>query len=634
MCDFLEAYTELERGVYAALETYSNVHRGSGQNSIVSTFLYEHARDIVLEFLGLKKGRNVVIFCSPGSGEAIKSTLKPGSFISISSNETGLPLGVTALAVRRRDLPKGAPSRAGGGTTTIVSPRWVIWANAPDRFEAGTPAVINVIAFAKALSLIRKYGDRIFMDSTSEKLAPVQILYQDELEKYSGKKLLEELRQTLIGRNISVPTIEGARPFINLDNSASTPAFIPVWNAVRQTWQQPRQVQQEIVREVRSICSEMLGVSMATHELIFTSNTTEAINLAAKNLSLESNTGTDPVVLSTILEHTSNDLPWRLIPQVTMERLQVDTEGFLDLNELDSVLSDYNQNGRHGNKRIRIMAVSGASNVLGSINDLEEIARIVHKYGARLFVDAAQLVAHRKVEMDRCGIDYLAFSAHKVYAPFGAGVLICKKDLLNFKTIELEQIKSMGEENSGGIAALGKALVLIGRIGFDVIREEEQALTARILNGLSKIEGLRIYGINDPSSYRIAKKGGVIVFTLRGLMSDKVAGELAIRGGIGVRYGCHCAHILVKHILDVPSSLEQFQRIIAGLFRGLRFPGVARVSIGIGNTSEEIDTFIRVIRSIAAKTRVLKQKEVKKQIHDFARDSVLRVYSHPGGSGN
>ena len=89
----------------------------------------------------------------------------------------------------------------------------------------------------------------------------------------------------------------------------------------------------------------------------------------------------------------------------------------------------------------------------------------------------AQLVAHRKVEMEKCGIDYLAFSAHKVYAPFGTGVLVVRKGLLNFSPAELELIKSSGEENAGGIAALGKALVLLQRIGLDLIREEEQALT-------------------------------------------------------------------------------------------------------------------------------------------------------------
>ena len=135
------------------------------------------------------------------------------------------------------------------------------------------------------------------------------------------------------------------------------------------------------------------------------------------------------------------------------------------------------------------MALSGASNVLGSFNNLDEISLMVHKYGARLLVDAAQLVAHHKVEMDRCSIDYLTFSAHKVYAPFGTGVLVFRRGLLNFNSAELEKIKSSGEENAGGIAALGKALVLIRRIGLDVIREEEQALTGKILNRMSKIEG-------------------------------------------------------------------------------------------------------------------------------------------------
>jgi selenocysteine lyase/cysteine desulfurase len=111
------------------------------------------------------------------------------------------------------------------------------------------------------------------------------------------------------------------------------------------------------------------------------------------------------------------------------------------------------------------------------------------------------------------------------------------------------------------------------------------------------------------------------------MMSDKVAGELSVRGGIGVRFGCHCAHILVKHILGVPPSLERFQKIIATLFRRLRFPGVTRVSLGIGNTSEDVDTLIEVVSSIAAKTKVLKKKETEGQINDFAKNAVQRVYS-------
>ncbi|MRR21671.1 aminotransferase class V-fold PLP-dependent enzyme, partial [bacterium] len=619
----VSSYTELERGVHAALETYSNVHRGSGQFSMVTTHLYEQARNIVLDYLELNKARYVVIFCTPGGAEALMSELGPESYKSVSSADFGLPLGVRALAVDKKALKGRAPIQTGGGTTTLVSPGWVIWANAPDRFEAGTPAIINVIAFARALCLIRKYGDAFFMNSTTEELSAVQILYHDELEKYSGRELLEKLRLTLIGQNISVPTAEGSKPYINLDNSASTPAFTPVWNAVCQAWRQPGKIQQEIIREVRSICSDMLGVSPETYELIFTSNTTEAINLAAESLSLETDPETDPVVLSTILEHTSNDLPWRMIPGISLIRLNADNEGFLDLNELDTVLASYNHKHLYGKKRIVIMAVSGASNVLGSFNDLEEISRIVHNYGARLMVDAAQLVAHRKVGIERCRIDYLTFSAHKVYAPFGTGVLVVRKGLLNFETGKLEKIKLSGEENSPGIAALGKAFVLMQRIGLDLIRAEEQALTTYALRELAQIKGLTIYGTDDPSSPRFANKGGVIVFTLKGLMSDKVAKELSLRGGIGVRYGCHCAHILVKHILGVTPSLERFQKIIARLFRRLRFPGVARVSFGIGNTSEDIDTLIHVINKITARERVLNQKEIERQMNDFTRNASM-----------
>ncbi len=170
----------------------------------------------------------------------------------------------------------------------------------------------------------------------------------------------------------------------------------------------------------------------AAYEVIFTSNATEAINLVAESLSRESEDGTEPVLINTLLEHSSNDLPWRMLPGYSLIRLYVDDEGFMDLKELEKLLSDYNQNGQHGKKRIKLVAVSGASNVLGVCNSLEEISRIVHSYGARLLVDAAQLIAHRKVDMEACGIDYLAFSAHKVYAPFGCGVLVARKGLLDF----------------------------------------------------------------------------------------------------------------------------------------------------------------------------------------------------------
>jgi selenocysteine lyase/cysteine desulfurase len=640
--EIAEAFAELERGVLAALETYSNVHRGSGHNSQVSTHLFEMARDIILEYLGLNKGKYMVIFCTPRRAADLKAQLDPKSYQSVSSQEIGLSLGVMALAIKRKALPKGTPFQTGGGTTRLVSPGWVIWADAPDKFEAGTPAIINVIAFAKALRMIRQSGNGIFPDSNTKKLSAAEILYHDELEKFAGRELLDKLRQTLIGRGILVPTAEGARPYINLDYSASTPTFMPVWNAFCQTWRQPAQTQQEIIHEVRSICAGVLGAPLAAYDVIFTSNTTEAINLTAESLSCESEQGTESVLLNTLLEHSSNDLPWRMVPGFSLIRLSVDAEGFMDLNELETLLCAYNHKGQYGKKRIKLVAVSGASNVLGVYNNLAEISQIVHRYGALLLVDAAQLVAHRRVEMERCEIDYLAFSAHKAYAPFGCGVLVVKKGLLHFSSDELELIHSSGEENAGGIAALGKALVLLQRIGLDQIQEEEQALTGRALLGLAQVAGLRIHGIKDPDSPRFTQRGGIIVFDMAHMMSNRVAKELTERGGIGVRYGCHCAHILIKHLLDISPMLQRFQGIILTLFPKVKLPGLVRVSLGIGNSEEDVDALIRVLNKIAMRPRaladrhsasvlngtpLLRQADIQQQMNEFARASALRVYS-------
>jgi selenocysteine lyase/cysteine desulfurase len=604
---------------------------------MASTHLYEQAREIVLEHLGLngghvRKDRYAVIFCTPRRAELLKAQLEPESCRSLSSQDIGLPLGVRALAVDRKALPGGVPFQTGGGTTRLVSRDWVIWAKPPDRFEAGTPAIVYVIALASALRLIRRFGDDAFRVAIAEQRTAAEILHHDELEGYSGRELLDQLRQTLIGRGLRVPTVEGVRPFINLDNAASTPTFTPIWDAVRQTWRQPTQVQQEITREVKAICAGMLGAPSAAYDVVFTSNTTEAINLVAESLRVEFEQGIEPVVLNTFLEHNSNELPWRMLPGVSPIRLPVDPEGFVDLNELETLLRAYNQEGQHGTSgtggsaRIVLVAACGASNVLGVFNDLAEISRIVHRYGARLLVDAAQMVAHRAVEVEAWGIDYLAFSAHKVYAPFGTGVLLVKKGLLKFDPAELERIRSSGEENAGGIAALGKALVLLQRIGLDVIQEEEQALTARALRGMAQIPGLKLYGTKDPDSPRFARKGGVIAFDLGNILPGRVARELAERGGIGVRYGCHCAHLLIKRLVGVPPLLEQLQGLMLNLLPKLSLPGVVRVSLGIENSAEDVDALVRVLGEIARQPRRGAEGDVRGQMDDFVRAAAGRVY--------
>jgi len=160
-----ESFSELERGVHIALESYSNVHRGSGHFSMTTTHLYEKAREIVLEYLGMNKRKYVVIFCTHRSAELLKTQLDPRSYQSVSSRDVGLALGVSALAVRKRALPGGAPFYTGGGTARLISKDWVVWAKAPGKFEAGTPAIINVIAFAKALCIMQQLGKDIFLNA-------------------------------------------------------------------------------------------------------------------------------------------------------------------------------------------------------------------------------------------------------------------------------------------------------------------------------------------------------------------------------------------------------------------------------------------------------------------------------------
>jgi selenocysteine lyase/cysteine desulfurase len=635
------AMAELEQGVYAALETYSNVHRGNGHFSLATTHLFDQARKIILEYLGLKSGKHVVIFCTLRSAELLKAKLDPKGYQLLSCSDFGLQLGVRALVIKKSALHDRIPFHVGGGTARLMSKDWVVWAKSPDKFEAGTPAIINIIAFAKALRMVQLSGKDIFRNTNAEKLTAKEIIYQDELDQFSGMELLQKLRKTLIGSNVQVPTIKGTRTFINLDNSASTPTFTPVWNTFRQTLRQSEMVKQEVVQEVKSVCTKILGAPLADYEVIFTSNTTEAINLAAESLSRESDEATEPVVVGSLLEHSSNDLPWRMIPNGSMIRLSVDTEGFVNLNELETLLIDYNRKSEHGKKRIKLVAISGASNVLGVCNNLEEISRIVHRYGARLLVDAAQLVAHRKIDIEGSGIDYLAFSAHKVYAPFGSGALVVRKGLLKFEPEELRLIQASGEENAAGIAALGKSLVLLHRIGMDLINAEEQALTERALLGLAQIGNLEIYGVNRPESPGFTSKLGVIVFALKNKMATQIGKELAGWGGIGVRSGCHCAHITVKHILKVSPGLEKFQKMIVTLFPKLSLPGVVRVSFGIENTNEEVDTLIQVVAEIAGQPQpknvgtisqetngklILKKEEIKKLMADFNHTIVEQVY--------
>lgn len=638
------AFAELEDSVHLALETYSNVHRGTGHYSMVTTRLYEQARDVVLDVLGLEKSRFVVVFCTPERASALNSRLRPESCRTLSSQDIGLPLGIRAFAVEKKTLPGGAPFQTGGGTTKMVSRDSVVWEDAPDRFEAGTPGVINAIAFARALQMTRRFGTDIFKIQESATTSAFQILHQDEFEDYSGRKLLLHLRRARMGRDIKVPTTEGSRPFICLDNSASTPAFSPVWKAVGRTWRQPEDQQRMLVTRVKEMCAGFFHAPPARYDLIFTTNTTEAVNLVARSLTLDWAAEFEPVILNTLLEHNSNELPWRYSDGMSSVRVPVDGEGFVDMNELERVLREYNRDAVHIKKRIRIVAVSGASNVLGTCHNLKEINRIAHEYQAQLLVDAAQLAGHRKIDIEGDDIDYLAFSGHKMYAPFGIGGLMARKGLLRFGAEELERIRASGEENAVGIAALGKAIDLLQRIGMDLVQEEERKLTRKALRELATVPNIEIFGIKDPDSTRLHQKSGVISFSLKHVPHNLVAEKLAEQGGIGVRNGCFCAHLLVKRLLRIHPAREALANL------GLKFwpawtqsllPGQVRVSFGLENDEHDVNRLIKTLKQIATRrvsmidrllarthnaTPFIPVTNVRRQIRAFIEIAAMKVY--------
>ncbi len=598
---FTQASAELERSIYMTLKTYSNVHRGSGHNSMVTTALFESARDVILEYMNLDKAQYMIVFGSPMRLDSLEQYFESRQIQRVSSRDIGLPLGIGALAIERRALPKGALLQMGGGTVNMVYSKSVIWANPPARFEAGTPSIVNAIALAKGFQLVRHFGRNTFEMQGSPISTAQEILYKDELERFSGKALLQKLRVSLVGHDVRVPTIEGEQPYSNLDNAASTPTFEPIWRVAKHVLWQPKNVHRDVVTSVKEICAEFLGAPLNDYEILFTSNTTEAINIVAQFLFRDSDDGSTPVILTTLQEHNSNELPWRYISEASVRRVSIDDEGFLNLDELERILREYNQLYRYGAKRIRIVAVSGASNVLGSIFDIQAISQLVHQYGARLLVDGAQVVAHRHISLSELDIDYFVFSGHKVYAPFGSGALVVKKELINHNSDDVSKIRLSGEENVVGIATLGKALILLKRIDMNVIEEWERMLTHRLLQGLAQLSDVEIFGVKNPKSPRFSQRSGIIVISLKKVPHNLVAKELAEWGGIGIRNGCFCAHLLVQHVLRIHPVRMFAARIfllVLPKLTNLLLPGLIRVSFGIENNENDVDHFIQILRLI------------------------------------
>jgi selenocysteine lyase/cysteine desulfurase len=353
----------------------------------------------------------------------------------------------------------------------------------------------------------------------------------------------------------------------------------------------------EMFDSVREYVADFFNVSKADQTVLFTRNTTESINRLSNILA---SAGRKTVLVSG-MEHHSNDLPWRRNFNVVY--INTDRTGRLDLNDFEEKCRLYSGD-------LRLVAVTGASNVTGYVNPIYEIAVTAHRCGAEILVDAAQLAPHMRVNMnppetDR-RIDYMAFSGHKLYAPFGTGVLIGNKhvfennppdlsgggtaDIVTYDSVVWHDIPlkyEAGTPNVMGIVALGAALRTLNDIGMGKVHEYEQKLAAYAYRRLSEVKNICIYS----DQYDKAVNIGVIPFNIYGIHHSELAAHLAFNGGIDVRSGCFCAQPYVQKLLDISSdevvkysSLSQDKR-----------PGMVRVSFGLYNTEAEIDHLYDVL---------------------------------------
>ncbi len=439
-----------------------------------------------------------------------------------------------------------------------------------------------------------------------------------ELSTKTEKIVVEMLPELLVGYDTVVPTLTGSRRYINFDNAASTPTFEPIVESVNSflRWYSnvhrgtgfKSQLASWAFEHSRDIVAEFVGADLSKNVVIFTKNSTEAINKLANRLNLSKN----DIILTTLMEHHSNELPWRRVGQVV--HVGLDNDGQISRQDFLSKLKLYGD-------RVKIVAITGASNVSGYINDIDFFAREAHQVGAKILVDAAQLVPHRPVQMKSNDpvhkIDFLVFSAHKMYAPFGVGVLVGEREtfekgdpesvgggVVDIVTLEeaywteLPEKEEAGTPDIIGVVALAKAIRMLESVGWDNIIRHEAELTEYALKKLNKIDKVIVYGDKDPSN--AANRLGVISMNLKGIPHALAAAILSYEGAIGVRSGCFCAHLYVKSLLKVSEEdATKLENEILARNRS-HIPGTIRASFGIYNTKEEIDHLIGMIEKIVA----------------------------------
>lgn len=429
----------------------------------------------------------------------------------------------------------------------------------------------------------------------------------------------------VIGTNNHIRLKNGKQSrVILLNNAATTPPFrstLKIVNEYLQTYGALHRgagphanITYQKAEKSISVLRKFLGVA-DDHALLFTSNTSSAINLFIRLLRLKK----DDVIITSIIEHTSNNLPWKYNTDAKCVYVNAFEDGPLDYKDLEKkVLAN------SGN--LKLIAITGASNLTGYIPNISRISKLAHKYNAMLFVDAAQLAPHRSIQMKKDGIDALAFSAHKVYAPFGLGVLAVPKNLLETMPVDpgggsIDMISEnetvwaspisrhqTGTWNVTGIIAAAASCQAIMDAGWTHLIEHERSLVRYTAKHLSTVPGLTLYVSAD--KYTSEDRIGTFAFNLKGYHHALLSAILENEYGIETRAGTICNHRLVRQWLKVNNKIQREieKKIING--NRLASYGIVRASLAIHNTKTDVDSLIAALKSIAKDKPKLKYKSV------------------------
>jgi selenocysteine lyase/cysteine desulfurase len=425
-----------------------------------------------------------------------------------------------------------------------------------------------------------------------------------------------DLTANVAGYGQEVPLLNGERVrYVNLDNAASTPPFkdvvetvdrfLPFYSSVHRGTGFKSRLSTEAYERAHRVVAEFVGADPDRDTVIFGKNTTEAINKLAYRFPL----GPDDVVITSQMEHHSNDLPWRHRAKVV--HVGVERSGRISEEDLNRRLEQYEG-------QVKLLAICGASNVTGWVQPIHELAEMAHAIGAKILVDAAQLVPHRRIDMlahdDPRHLDFIALSAHKMYAPFGTGALIGPKQVFlesppeyrgggTVDVVTLDEVEwagtpdrdEAGSPNVVGAVALARAALTLEAIGLDEVAQHEKELMDYAHSRLAEI-GKAILYANHGDGDRV----GVIPFNLEGISHFTVAAVLGYEHGVGVRSGCFCAHPYVVQLLDLDeeSSSRWRKEILAGNRSDM--PGMVRMSFGCYNRFEDIDRLVDGLKRIAA----------------------------------